>query len=142
MSEPVQVGRFHIRFQCQPGCINCCTQSGDVYLTEADIDRIAQHLGLARADFEQRHVRRTPDHARLRIPRQDSCPFLIEGGCGIHPVKPLQCRVFPFWPENIANRASWHKLRRYCPGVGVGSLVQIQTARAEAQAYRDAFPGL
>ncbi len=142
MSPPVEVGKLNFRFECQPGCTNCCTQSGDVWLTEEDVERIAAYLSLGRATFEKRYLHRSKQGLRLSIPRPHSCHFLMEGGCSIHQVKPLQCRVFPFWPENVANRASWKKLRNYCPGIGVGPLVQISNVRQQAQAYHDAFPEL
>lgn len=142
MSEPVEVGRFNFRFECQRGCTNCCTNSGHVWVTEEDIGRIAAYVGLEREPFERRFVYRSKRGARLTVPRAHSCHFLAEGGCSIHEVKPLQCRVFPFWPENVNHRSSWKKLRRYCPGIGVGPLVQISAVREQAQGYREAFPDL
>ena len=76
MSELVEIGKVNFRFECQPGCINCCTQSGHVYLTEEDIDRISAHLKLDRAVFEQRYVYRTKKRVRLTIPRTHWCHFL------------------------------------------------------------------
>src|ERR1039458_1676777 len=32
------------RFECQPGCTECCLQQGFVYLTEADLARAAKFL--------------------------------------------------------------------------------------------------
>ena len=61
MSAPVELGRLNFRFQCQPGCTNCCTRSGQVYLTEEDMDRIASYLSLARDVFETRYVYRAPE---------------------------------------------------------------------------------
>ena len=142
MSDPIEVGRFNFPFECQRGCTNCCTHSGHVWVTEDDIERIAAYLGRDRANFEKRYIYRSKQGPRLTVPNVHSCHFLVEGGCSIHEVKPLQCRVFPFWPENVANRASWKKLRRYCPGIGVGPLVQISSVRNQAQSYRDAFPDL
>src|SRR5579884_206445 len=142
MSGPVEVGRFNFRFECQKGCTNCCTQKGHIFLTEEDISRIAAHLRLHPKAFEKRYVCRGKYGPRLTLPRSQSCHFLVEGGCGIHEVKPLQCRTFPYWPENVASRSAWKKLRNYCPGIGVGPLVQIQAVREQAQAYQDAFPDL
>ena len=142
MSGTVEAASLNYRFQCQRGCTNCCTRSGDVYLTEQDIERIAGYLGFERQAFERRYVERSGGRPRLTEPRADSCHFLQAGGCAIHQVKPLQCRTFPFWPENIENRRSWNALRSFCPGVGAGPLVNIEEIRSAAQAYRDAFPGL
>jgi hypothetical protein len=142
MNHTVEVGRLHFRFECQPGCTNCCTQNGHVYLTEDDITTIAARLGLTPGEFEKRYVNRRDEHPRLKMRPNDRCFFLEDGGCRIHPVKPLQCRVFPYWPENVTSKAAWHRLRHFCPGVGVGPLVQIRTVRQEAESYREAFPDL
>jgi Fe-S-cluster containining protein len=129
-----------LRFACQPGCIACCTQQGFVYLTEADARRIADHLGLTVRAFEKRYCYRTRRQLRLRVPRQVQCHFLRDGGCSIHAVKPTQCSIFPFWPETVESRAEWRKTARYCPGIGQGPLIQIESVRAQAQQMREAYP--
>src|ERR1039457_2767618 len=48
-----------LRFECQPGCTACCTQKGFVYLTAADLPRMASFLGMTPAAFERRYVYRT-----------------------------------------------------------------------------------
>lgn len=131
-----------LRFQCQPGCTECCTQKGFVYLAEGDAARIADFLGIPEPEFERTYVYRTARRPRLRVPRDTQCSFLREGGCSIHPVKPVQCRIFPFWPELVESRREWKKTARYCPGIGKGELVQIEVARGEAQEMRAAYPGL
>jgi len=129
-----------LRFACQPGCIACCTQEGFVYLTDADAERIAAYLGLSARDFEKRYCYRTRRQLRLRVPREAQCHFLRADGCSIHAVKPTQCRIFPFWPELAKSRAEWRKTARYCPGIGQGPLIQIESACAEAQEMREAYP--
>ena len=119
-----------LRFECQPGCTACCEQNGFVYLTEDDLLRAAQFLGMSAADFERRFVYRTRNQMRLRIPRSARCYFLRDGGCSIHPAKPAQCRQFPFWPELVESRREWLKTARYCPGIGKGPLIRIEAARA------------
>ena len=142
MSDPVGVGRFNFRFECQKGCINCCTQKGHIFLNEDDITRIAAHLHLERLEFEKRYIHRGKQGPRFRLAHSQPCFFIVEGGCSIHEVKPLQCKAFPYWPENIMTRSAWTALRHYCPGIGVGPLVQIESVRERAQEYRDAFPHL
>jgi len=134
-----------LRFECQAGCTRCCEQQGFVYLTEDDLGRIANYLGLSPSEFERRHVYRTKHLIRLRVPRQQQCYFLGDGGCSIHAVKPVQCRAFPFWPELVDARDSkreWKKTARWCPGIGKGELIQIETARERAQEMRAAYPSM
>ncbi len=131
-----------LRFECQPGCTECCRQKGFVYLTEADVARVAGFLGMDPAAFERKYVYRTRSRMRLRVPRETSCSFLRDYGCSIHAVKPTQCRIFPFWPELIESRREWHKTARYCPGMGKGPLIQIDAARAQASEMREGYPAL
>src|SRR5215472_7161755 len=129
-----------VRFQCQPGCTECCRQEGFVYVTEADIRRAAEFLGLTAAAFERKYVYRTRNRLRLRVPRYSQCHFLFEGGCSIHPAKPTQCRTFPFWPELVESRRAWKRTAKYCPGIGKGPLIQIGTAMEWAEEQRRAYP--
>jgi hypothetical protein len=52
----------------------------------------------------------------------------------------LQCRTFPFWPELVDDKRQWLKTAAWCPGIGKGPLVKIETARAIAQTMRDGNP--
>ncbi len=131
-----------IRFACQPGCTRCCNQQGFVYLTEDDLRRAARFLGLAPAEFERRYVYRTRHLLRFRKPRGRQCPFLLEDGCSIHPAKPTQCRLFPFWPELVSSRRAWRQTGRLCPGIGQGPLIQIGTALETASEMEHAYPAL
>jgi len=131
-----------LRFECQPGCTNCCTQKGFVYITEGDLTRIAKFLEMSASDFERRYVYRTRHLLRLRTPRHTQCHFLRDDGCSIHPVKPTQCRIFPFWPELANSKREWRKTAGWCPGIGKGSLVQIETVRGLAGEMRAAYPGM
>ena len=129
-----------MRFECQPGCIKCCEQRGFVYLTEDDIVRAARFLNLTPAAFERKFVYRTTNLRRLRVPRDAQCGFLREDGCSIHPAKPAQCRLFPFWPELVESKREWLKTGQWCPGIGKGDLVQIESAKAQAAEMRAAHP--
>lgn len=131
-----------LRFQCQPGCTACCTQRGFVWLTEEDLARAAEFLGMTPRAFERRYVYRTSRRLRLRVPRDANCYFLRDGGCSIHAVKPTQCRIFPFWPELVESRREWRKAAKFCPGLDQGPLVQIQTAKELAREMREAYPTL
>jgi Fe-S-cluster containining protein len=131
-----------MRFQCQSGCTACCRQKGFVYLTEEDISRMANFLSLTPAEFENRYVYRTKHLRRLRTPRNSTCHFLREQGCAIHPAKPTQCRIFPFWPELVENKRQWRKTATWCPGIGQGRLIMIEFARGNSAEMKVAFPEL
>jgi uncharacterized protein len=131
-----------LRFECQPGCTECCRRRGFVYLTENDLLRAAEFLGMSPEAFEKRYVYRTRRLLRLRTPRDLRCHFLRDGGCAIHPAKPAQCRLFPFWPEMVEDRREWQKTAAWCPGMGKGPLVQIETARRDAAEMRESYPSL
>jgi uncharacterized protein len=133
---------FEIRFACQPGCRKCCEVTGYVYLTEDDVQKAADFLGMAQTDFEDRFIYRTRHMRRIRKPKGKSkqCPFLNEGGCSIHPVKPVQCRLFPFWPELVEDRKAWNGTAKWCPGIGQGPLIQIGTALEQADEMRQKYP--
>jgi Fe-S-cluster containining protein len=131
-----------VRFACQPGCTKCCEQQGFVYLTEEDIPRLADYIGMTAEAFELRHVYRTKNQRRLRVPRHAQCEFLKEGGCSVHPAKPLQCRTFPYWPELVGNKTNWKKTAAWCPGIDQGELVNITEARQTAEEMRAGHPGL
>lgn len=128
-----------LRFECQRGCTKCCEQQGFVYLTENDLRQAARYLGMTPAAFERKYVYRTAHQLRLRKPRDRQCPFL-EGGCKIHPVKPVQCRLFPFWPELVESAREWASTGEWCPGIGQGPLIQIGTALESASEMKQAYP--
>jgi Fe-S-cluster containining protein len=111
-----------------------------VYLTESDVVRIAEFLHLSQAEFERRHVYRTKRMIRLRMARAAPCRFLNASGCSVHSVKPLQCSAFPFWPELLESEKEWHKTASWCPGIGKGELINIESAKATADEVRRGHP--
>jgi len=66
------------------------------------------------------------------------CIFLEESAtgrkCTIHPVRPSQCRSWPFWPDNLAGANSWNKAAQLCSGINRGrcySFEKIQRIKKE-----------
>jgi uncharacterized protein len=129
-----------LQFSCISGCTKCCEQQGWVYLTEDDLRDAARFLQMPTAEFEARYVYRTAHRIRLRKPEGSQCHFLTASGCTIHPAKPTQCRLFPFWPELVSDRKQWRETGKYCPGIGQGELIQIGTAVELAHEMIRAYP--
>ncbi len=69
-------------------------------------------------------------------PRTHDCIFLQQTSqgksCSIYPVRPAQCRSWPFWPTNLAGPDSWNLVAQKCPGINRGQSFtpeQIQTKK-------------
>ena len=131
-----------LRFTCQPGCTRCCRVRGFIYLTEDDLRRAAAFLKMSPEAFEAEYVIRFRHLLRFRKPLDGQCHFLTESGCSIHPVKPTQCRLYPFWPELVENRRAWNAEAAECPGIGRGELIQIGAACEKADEMRRVYPSM
>ena len=137
-----------LKFDCTE-CGNCCTgPPGYVWISEAEIRLLASHLGRSVADMRKRYLRKIGRRFSLRERKtpdgQYDCVFLTDRpdgpggqkrrGCGIYPVRPLQCRTFPFWDGIVASRRSWESAARHCPGIGQGRCYSPE----QIEALRDA----
>ncbi len=40
--------------------------------------------------------------------------------CQIYPVRPLQCRTWPFWNSNLQSERCWQQAGRMCAGIDRG----------------------
>ena len=116
--------RDGVRFTCIPGCRRCCGGfPGDVWVTADEIKAIARYLGLNLERFETEYLRR---YAGGRISLKEcsnyDCVFLGDHGCSVYPVRPKQCRDYPFWPEIVSSKRAWSEEMNHCPGIGEGDL--------------------
>ncbi len=111
-----------LSFSCTQ-CGNCCTgPSGYVWMPRRDLEAIADYLGLSHDEFTQRYTRLVGDRLALVDQHGGDCIFLTEDRqCSIQPVKPRQCRTYPFWPRLVASRKNWQEESESCPGIGGGA---------------------
>ena len=132
-----------LKFACT-ACGNCCRNHGDynyVYLREPEVTAIAAHLGLDEATLIAEHCERDRDWLSFRTDGP-ACPFLGEDSrCMVYPVRPVQCRTWPFWDETL-RRAVWEKeVRAICPGAGTGTLHTAAEVEAIAAANERWYHG-
>jgi len=110
-----------LKFECTR-CGNCCTGSpGYVWIRIEDIYRIAEFLGMRDRDFVRQYVRKVADRLSLIELPNGNCVF-YDNGCKIYPVRPTQCRSFPFWKEIVEKPGNWQRVAQSCPGVNEGRL--------------------
>jgi len=83
-------------------CGACCRWPGAVKLEDAEVDAIAETLGISVDEFLAEHTRITPDRQHLSLCEKDNgeCEYLTVDdrglpACLIEKAKPRQCREFP-----------------------------------------------
>lgn len=138
--------RRGLQFRCTQ-CGNCCSGApGYVYITPAEIERVAAFLQIEDGRLPPSHLRRVGNRFSLTELDNGDCIFLKnENGkrtCGVYPVRPLQCRTWPFWDANLKSSDDWTEAARDCPGMNVGpvhAFVQIESLRT-ARRWEDAEP--
>lgn len=127
-----------LSFECTQ-CGNCCSgDPGYVWATKDELRKIAKSLGSEDGKLEKRFVRRVGLRYSLTEKPGGDCVFLKrEKGktfCGIYTVRPLQCRTWPFWNQNLRSVDTWNETHVLCPGINKGKhhdLVQIETRRTQ-----------
>ena len=104
-------------FQCT-GCGKCCTGApGYVWLTEEEMQNIADFLKLSLQEFTQKYVRKVFERFSLKEHANYDCVFLKDKQCQIYPVRPSQCRTYPFWPRILASKEAWEEEATVCEGI-------------------------
>lgn len=116
-----------LRFECT-ACGRCCIDRGDyafVFLNRGEEKPLARALGLTVPAFLERYTQGVDGLVVLENggEERDRCIFLQEGRrCRVYEARPLQCRTWPFWPENLLKRMWEGEIAPSCPGVGRGRL--------------------
>jgi Fe-S-cluster containining protein len=110
-----------IRFECRQ-CGACCAgDPGTIYVSRDEIAALAAHLRLPEDDFIRRYLYPFKDSFSIGEHPDGRCLF-FDAGCTIYPLRPHQCRTFPFWFSNLRSKERWHNVRSQCPGIGRGRL--------------------
>ena len=132
--------RDGLKFTCTQ-CGNCCSgPPGYVWVTKEEIAGISKFLGRTDGWLDKSQLRRVTLRYSLTEKKGGDCIFLKrEGGkriCSIYPVRPLQCRTWPFWKSNLSSPEAWESAAESCPGMNHGTahdFVQIETKRTQKE---------
>ena len=126
-----------IHFECQQ-CGACCTgDPGIIYVDTDEVPRIAEYLSVEISLFIEKYL--YPFRAGYSIKeRSDGRCFFYDDGCTIYPVRPYQCKTYPFWFENLRSVKKWRRLSKECPGIGCGPLYSKEKILEIVQSTMDA----
>ena len=124
-----------LQFECT-GCGDCCTgEPGHVWVTQEEIVALAKAVEIDLDEFEKYYVR--PAEGRLslvELPSGDCILFDSEKRCcKVYEARPIQCKTWPFWRENIHKPEDWQYTKDECPGCGEGKLYQAEEIRRQAE---------
>jgi Fe-S-cluster containining protein len=111
-----------LRFSCI-GCGGCCSGNpGLIYLTQSEFLAIAEHLSSSCENLHGTSVVPYKNAFRIVELENGECTFFKNKKCSIYPVRPLQCKTYPFWFSLVRNADVWEAESKMCPGIGAGKL--------------------
>lgn len=100
--------RRKVRLACGKGCGSCCVHQRDIPLYPHELVGIywyvTEKLSPAARDVLKRQLAAHTPYS--------PCPFLIEGTCSIHPLRPLGCRQFNVFTTPCAQGEDPYHTRR------------------------------
>jgi Fe-S-cluster containining protein len=116
-----------LHFRCTR-CGNCCTGSpGYVWVNDEELAAIAAYRGETVEEVTGLYTRMARRGRTLRDRENGDCVFYEKDrGCVIYPVRPRQCRTWPFWESTVAMPEAWKYTCEVCPGSGKGDLITAE----------------
>ena len=126
-----------LRFECTR-CGHCCTGApGYVWIDDGELQALAAFLNQPLDEVTERHTRSAHRGRTLREKSNGDCVFYDKAaGCTIYPVRPRQCRTWPFWHSNLRTPEDWERTRARCPGSGQGELISVEEITRRLQVIR------
>jgi Fe-S-cluster containining protein len=91
VAEAVKIeSRKGRKLACSKGCSSCCKTHSTIPVYPMELVGLSWHV-TEKIKGPERDLVRT----QLRnYEENDPCPFLIEGVCSVHPMRPISCRQF------------------------------------------------
>jgi len=105
-------------FSCRQ-CGTCCQGHGGIFIHPEQAGTVAEFLGLPVEEFVREYT--FPKHGLLafKVDAEEYCVMhdYQTHGCLIHPVKPVMCRDWPFFPAPLKYPEEFEVIKRSCPGL-------------------------
>ncbi len=104
-------------FDCKQ-CGQCCKGFGGTYVTQEDIQKIAQYINADPKTFVDLYCDMSGSKPTLTLAENGYCTFFDpKKQCTIHPVKPYMCRAWPYIKTIITHPENWDIMANSCPGI-------------------------
>jgi Fe-S-cluster containining protein len=115
-----------LKFSCKR-CSSCCRyDSGFVFLSEKDLNKLSSALKMGANGVISAYCRWVTDVKgdevlSLKEKSNKDC-ILWDSGCTVYNDRPVQCVTFPFWTSILADEKCWESAAKSCPGMNSGEL--------------------
>ena len=98
----------NVKLACKEGCHNCCRTHKDIPVYPIELVGI-YWFSTEKADRPLREIfkKQLSSHTK-----NDPCPFLINGSCSIHVIRPISCRQFNVFSKPCAEGEDPYYTRR------------------------------
>lgn len=104
-------------FECRM-CGTCCYGEGGIRVDDGEIEAIARFLEIPPAAFVTHYCETRNRHLYIKTGEDGYCVFHDrEKQCLVHPVNPLPCIRWPFYPALLKDRDTWKQAQEACPGI-------------------------
>lgn len=126
-----------LQFTCTQ-CGHCCTgDPGFVWVDDDEIQKLAKFRGEPLREFGPLYTRSARGKVTLREKANGDCIFFDSvRGCTVYPVRPKQCRTWPFWESNLSSPEEWERIEGQCPGSGHGELIPVEEILRRVKAIK------
>lgn len=105
-----------------------------VWVTDNELQQIADFLDEPVGAVKIEHTRLAGSRVTLKEFANGDCTFFDgeKRSCKIYPVRPTQCKTWPFWNSNLESSESWQEVQAECPGAGHGDLYSLEQIDTQA----------
>jgi Fe-S-cluster containining protein len=120
-------------------CRRCCHDK-IIHVNPYEVARLARNLHMSTTEFLPRYT--SANGTTLEHTEDGACVFLTAEGCGVHPDRPLVCRLYPLGRTVTAEEGeTFHEVQPHPQSegeYGIGGTVQDFLTKQGAQPFIDA----
>jgi Fe-S-cluster containining protein len=115
-------------FNCTK-CGQCCYGRGGIWLNDFGRREAAEYLGLRELEFSQKYLTFDKGLWSVGTDAKGYCLLFQKSGCLIHRVKPIMCRLWPFFYGPLNDEAVFLEVKDTCPGLSDWDWARFLRAR-------------